>query len=86
MGSGPHPSGSLALLNVFTLDGERASGARTHVPWIYVDDLSAHFAHAKGKGASIVDEIHPYPGSSVYVVDDLEGNRWTFSQARRTMR
>ena len=28
----------------------------------------------------------PYPGSSVYVADDLEGNRWTFSQARPTMR
>jgi uncharacterized glyoxalase superfamily protein PhnB/uncharacterized protein YndB with AHSA1/START domain len=75
-----------ALLNVFKLEGERAGGARTHVPWIYVDDLSAHFAHAKGRGATIVNEIHPYPGSSVYVVDDLEGNRWSFSQARRTMR
>jgi uncharacterized glyoxalase superfamily protein PhnB/uncharacterized protein YndB with AHSA1/START domain len=75
-----------ALLNVFKLDGERAGGARTHVPWIYVDDLSTHFAHAKGRGATIVDEIHPYPGASVYVADDLEGNRWTFSQARRTMR
>lgn len=75
-----------SLLNVFKLDGERAGGAPTHVPWIYVDDLTAHFAHAKGRGATIVDEIHPYPGSSVYVADDLEGNRWTFSQARRTMR
>jgi len=75
-----------ALLNVFKLDGQRAGGARTHVPWIYVDDLSGHFTHAKGRGAAIVDEIHPGPGSSVYVADDLEGNRWTFSQARRTMR
>lgn len=75
-----------ALLNVFKLDGERAGGARTHVPWIYVDDLTAHFAHAKGRGATIVEEIHPYPGSSVYVADDPEGNRWTFSQARPTMR
>ena len=75
-----------ALLNVFKLHEARGGDARTHVPWIYVDDLSAHFAHAKGKGATIVEEIHPYPGSSVYVADDLEGNRWTFSQARRTMR
>jgi uncharacterized glyoxalase superfamily protein PhnB len=75
-----------SLLNVFKLEAEETGGARTHVPWIYVDDLSAHFAHAKGKGVTIVDELHSYPGSSVYVADDLEGNRWTFSQARRTMR
>ena len=75
-----------AVLNVFKLDGERIGEVRTHVPWVYVDDLEAHFAHAKGNGASIVEEIHPYPGSSVYLADDLEGNRWTFSQARLTMR
>jgi uncharacterized glyoxalase superfamily protein PhnB len=75
-----------AILNVFRLEGERTGEIRTHVPWVYVDDLEAHFAHAKGNGATIVEEIHPYPGSSVYVADDPEGNRWTFSQARRTMR
>jgi len=75
-----------AVLNVFKLDGERIGEVRTHVPWVYVDDLEAHFAHAKGNGATIVEEIHPYPGSSVYVADDLEGNRWTFSRARPTMR
>lgn len=75
-----------ALLHVFKLDGERTGEIRTHVPWVYVDDLAAHFDHAKGMGATIVEEIHPYPGSSVYVADDLEGNRWTFSQARPAMR
>jgi uncharacterized glyoxalase superfamily protein PhnB len=75
-----------ALLNVFALDGERTGEVRTHVPWVYVDDLEAHFAHAKGRGATIVEELHAYPGSTVYVADDLEGNRWTFSQARPTMR
>jgi uncharacterized glyoxalase superfamily protein PhnB/uncharacterized protein YndB with AHSA1/START domain len=75
-----------AVLNVFKLDGERSGDIRTHVPWVYVDDLEAHFAHAKGNGATIVEEIHSYPGSTVYVADDLEGNRWTFSQARPTMR
>jgi uncharacterized glyoxalase superfamily protein PhnB len=75
-----------AVLNLFKLDGERTGDVRTHVPWVYVDDLEAHFAHAKGNGATIVEEIHPYPGSTVYVADDIEGNRWTFSQARPTMR
>jgi uncharacterized glyoxalase superfamily protein PhnB len=80
-----------AVLNVFPLDGastEPSEGdrVRTHVPWVYVDDLEAHFAHAKGHGAAIVEDPHAYPGSTVYVADDLEGNRWTFSQARPTMR
>jgi uncharacterized glyoxalase superfamily protein PhnB len=75
-----------SVLNVFKLEEERSGDLRTHIPWVYVDDLEAHFAHAKGNGATIVEEIHPYPGSSVYVADDLEGNRWTFARARRTMR
>jgi uncharacterized glyoxalase superfamily protein PhnB/uncharacterized protein YndB with AHSA1/START domain len=75
-----------SVLNVFKLDGKRVGDVRTHVPWVYVDDLEAHFANAKGNGATIVEEIHAYPGSTVYVADDLEGNRWTFSQARPAMR
>lgn len=75
-----------AVLILFKLDGERTGDVRTHVPWVYVDDLEAHFARAEDGGAVIVEKIHPYPGSSVYVADDLEGNRWTFSQARPTMR
>jgi uncharacterized glyoxalase superfamily protein PhnB len=75
-----------AVLNVFKLDGERPHGPGTHVPWVYVDDLEAHFANATAKGATIVEEIHNYPGSSVYLADDLEGNRWTFTQARPTQR
>jgi uncharacterized glyoxalase superfamily protein PhnB len=75
-----------AVLNVFKLDGQRAGDVRTHVPWVYVDDLEAHYAHAKGNGATIVEELRPHPGSSFYVADDLEGNRWTFSQARPAMR
>lgn len=75
-----------SVLIVFKLEGEGSGDLRTHVPWVYVDDLEAHFAHAKGNGATIVEEIHSYPGSTVYVADDLEGNRWTFTQARATMR
>jgi uncharacterized glyoxalase superfamily protein PhnB len=60
-------------------------GARTHEPMIYVDDLSAHFAHAKAEGATIVSEIQHH-GYTCYSADDCEGNRWTFAQARPTMR
>ena len=62
---------------------EAAPGADapiTHTPFIFVDDLDAHFAHAKGNGAEIVQDIHQQ-GYRAYEVADPEGNRWTFAQA-----
>jgi uncharacterized glyoxalase superfamily protein PhnB/uncharacterized protein YndB with AHSA1/START domain len=67
--------------------GAREAGrARpTHVPWIYVDDLEAHLARAQAAGASIVEPIRQH-GYRAYQAEDLEGHRWTFAQARPTMR
>jgi hypothetical protein len=73
--------GNVAIL-LFELEGER--GAFTDMPWVYVDDLDAHFAHAESEGADIVKGIH-HLGYRAYVVEDLEGRRWTFAQARPTM-
>jgi uncharacterized glyoxalase superfamily protein PhnB len=56
----------------------------THVPWIYVDDLDAHFAMASAAGAKIVEPISQH-GFRAYLAEDLEGHRWTFVQARPTM-
>ena len=75
--------GDVAIL-LFELEGE-PDGAVTHMPWIYVDDLDAHFAHAQAEGATIVSGIHQH-GYRAYVAEDLEGRRWTFAQARPTMR
>jgi hypothetical protein len=47
--------GNVAIL-LFQLEGER--GAFTDMPWVYVDDLDAHFAHAESEGADIVQSIH----------------------------
>lgn len=75
--------GNVAVL-LFRLDGERLADAPvTHMPWVYVDDLDAHFAHAKTAGA-IVSEIEQH-GYRAYTAEDLEGHRWTFVQARPTM-
>lgn len=52
--------------------------------WAYVDDLDAHFAHAKAAGAAIVSEIQQQ-GYRAYTAEDLEGHRWTFAQAPPTM-
>ena len=76
--------GNVAVL-LFGLDGHRVRGAPvTHVPWAYVDDVDAHFAHAKAAGATIVSDIEEH-GYRSYTADDLEGHRWTFVQARPTM-
>jgi uncharacterized glyoxalase superfamily protein PhnB len=76
--------GNVAIL-LFRLDGQRLEEAPiTHVPWAYVDELDAHFAHAKSAGATIVSEIEQH-GYRAYTAEDLEGHRWTFVQARPTM-
>lgn len=74
--------GNVAIL-LFPLEGERDGGV-TDTPWVYVDDLDAHFAHAEAEGATIVEGIHQH-GYRAYTAEDLEGRRWTFAQARPTM-
>jgi len=74
-----------SALNVFPLDGE-CRGAPTHLPWIFVEDLDAHYATAKAAAATIIEEPHPFPGDGGYVAADPEGHRWRFSQARPTQR
>ena len=76
--------GNVAVL-LFPLEGRRPTDELvTHIPWVYVDDLDAHFAHAKAEGATIVSEIEQH-GYRAYTAEDLEGRRWTFAQARPTM-
>jgi uncharacterized glyoxalase superfamily protein PhnB len=74
--------GNVAIL-LFEIEGERR-GAHTDMPWVYVDDLDAHFAQAQAEGATITTEIHQH-GYRAYTAEDLEGRRWTFAQARPTM-
>lgn len=70
---------------LFPLDGHHPEGtATTHMPWVFVDDLEAHLARARRAGAPIVSDIHQH-GYRAYEAADLEGNRWTFAQARPTM-
>ena len=76
--------GNVAVL-LFPLEGQRPQDAPVmDMPWAYVDDLDAHFAHAKAAGATITSEIEQH-GYRAYTAEDLEGRRWTFAQARSTM-
>jgi uncharacterized glyoxalase superfamily protein PhnB/uncharacterized protein YndB with AHSA1/START domain len=73
-------------LMLFRAEADRPEPATvTHVPWIFVDDLDAHFAHANATGAKIIEAIHQH-GYRAYEAEDPEGHRWIFAQARPTMR
>lgn len=61
------------------------TGGATHVPWVYVDDIEDHFQRAEAAGATIFQKLDAPWGLPMYVAEDLEGNRWTFAQARPTM-
>lgn len=73
-------------LMVFPIDSDQPTYAPTHVPWVYVDDVAAHYERARAGGATIVEQLHSPWGLAFYVAEDLEGNHWTFAQARPTMR
>jgi len=73
-------------LMIFKLDAEGTGRPTVHTPWVYVDDIDAHYARARAAGATIVTELASPWGLPFYVADDLEGNRWTFAQGRPTMR
>jgi uncharacterized glyoxalase superfamily protein PhnB len=51
--------------------------------YVYVEDISAHYARAKAAGADIVRELQDTPyGSREYSVRDLEGHLWSFGTFR----
>jgi uncharacterized glyoxalase superfamily protein PhnB len=49
---------------------------------VHVDDVDSHFAHARSRGATILQEpiTHMY-GERQYTAEDHAGYRWTFSQS-----
>ncbi len=57
---------------------------------VYVDDVDAHCAHARAKGATIVDEPSNHDYGEDYWMDrsygasDPEGHLWWFTQRMRT--
>jgi len=47
---------------------------------VIVDDVEAHFRHAKEKGATILTPIEFGGPGTRYRAEDLEGHRWMFIQ------
>jgi uncharacterized glyoxalase superfamily protein PhnB len=52
--------------------------------YVYVDDVQAHFEHARASGAAITSELRRF-GDLAYTARDPEGQEWTFAQAQPTM-
>jgi uncharacterized glyoxalase superfamily protein PhnB len=56
-------------------------GSVTQSLYVYVDDVDAHCARARGAGAEILSELEDmFWGDRTYVAKDPEGHRWTFAQ------
>lgn len=54
-------------------------GGKTQSVFVYVDDVDAHYAHAKEAGATILSEPEDKPyGDRQYGVEDPEGHGWYF--------
>ncbi len=51
---------------------------------VFVDDVDAHFAHAKSAGVKIVEELNETVyGERQYGAVDLDGHHWLFSRHAR---
>jgi uncharacterized glyoxalase superfamily protein PhnB len=73
-------------LMIFKLEAEPQPHPPVQVPWVYVDDIAGHYERARAGGGTIVTELSSPWGLPFYVAEDPEGHRWTFAQARPTMR
>jgi uncharacterized glyoxalase superfamily protein PhnB len=57
----------------------RGHGFVTQALYVFVDDLDAHYARARGAGAAITTPIEDTDfGAREYHVKDPEGHPWTF--------
>jgi uncharacterized glyoxalase superfamily protein PhnB len=50
---------------------------------VYVDDVDAHYATAKQRGAMILTDVEGDEYGKRYRAEDLEGHRWMFMQRVR---
>jgi uncharacterized glyoxalase superfamily protein PhnB len=73
-------------LMIFKRSGDRDGPPQTHMPWVYVSDIEAHYRRAAAAGAPIIEALASPWGLPMYVAADPEGHHWTFAQARPTMR
>lgn len=67
---------------IVTTQGE--TPIASHTIMVRVTDVDSHFAHVKKLGVRILNPPTDYPyGERQYIVEDLAGHRWTFSQTTK---
>jgi uncharacterized glyoxalase superfamily protein PhnB len=69
---------------VVATDGlcEGGMAAKDHTIMIRVEDVDAHFEHARRQGAEIIRELETYIfGERQYTAADPAGHLWTFTQS-----
>lgn len=55
-------------------------GASTSLIYVYVEDVDAHYQHAKAAGAKITEEPEDqFYGDRRYAAEDPEGHVWNFA-------
>ena len=60
------------------------AGASTQSLTVFVEDVDAHFEHAKASGAEICEDLHETVyGERQYGAIDLDGHHWLFSRHAR---
>jgi uncharacterized glyoxalase superfamily protein PhnB len=58
-----------------------AAGVATQMTTVFLEDVQAHYQHAKAAGANISEELNETMyGERQYVAIDLAGHQWLFSQ------
>ncbi len=63
------------------LQSPLTAGASTGSVLVYVDDVDAHYEHAKAEGARITEEpADQFYGDRTYTALDTEDRRWSFHQ------
>ncbi len=62
------------------LTPKQLDGAITQCMYVRVDDVDAHYAHAKATGAEIMSKPANAHGQRRYNVKDPEGHLWWFTQ------
>lgn len=61
--------------------GPKHTGQVNHSLYVYVDDVDAHYEHARRAGATVLSEPEDqFYGDRMYRVEDFEGNHWGFAQ------
>ena len=90
----PGPEGKITHAEMELADGEimmgcpgpdyqnpKRLGRVTQNLYVYVDDVDKHFEHAKGAGATILNEPEDqFYGDRRYSAEDREGPHWNFAQ------